>query len=150
MSRNILQPRALPPGSPNTGTLLLRAYRAFEAELFAAFRAAGHDAIRPKHGAVLANVGPDGARLTELAALAGMTKPSMKELLDELVDLGYVERRDDPADGRARTIVLTDEGVALARLARRVIQRIERRYEELLGPRRYATLHAALVRLIGS
>lgn len=148
MSRGLLQPRALPPPAPNAGTLLLRAYRAFEEELFDAFREAGHAALRPKHGAVLANIGSGGTRLTELAAHAGMTKPAMKELVDELIDLGYVERRDDPSDGRARALVLTAEGVALARLARRTIDRIERRYAERLGARRFATLKAALAQLL--
>lgn len=147
MSSPLLQPRALPPDAPNTGTLLLAAYRAFETELFAAFRDAGHDALRPKHGAVLANVGPGGSRLTDLAAAAGMTKPSMKELVDELAELGYVERREDASDRRARTIALTPDGVALARLARRTIERIEKRYAERLGARSYAALRSALAKL---
>lgn len=150
MSSPLLQPRALPPGAPNTGTLLLAAYRAFEKDLFAAFRDAGHEALRPKHGAVLANVGPEGTRLTDLAAAAGMAKPSMKELVDELVELGYVARRTDPKDGRARTIALTPEGIALAKLARRTIERIEKRYAAQLGPRRYAALRSALTKLAGS
>ncbi|HEY0592562.1 MAG TPA: MarR family transcriptional regulator [Thermoanaerobaculia bacterium] len=150
MSRPLLQPRALPPDAPNTGTLLLVAYRAFEKELFAAFRDAGHVALRPKHGAVLANLAPEGTRLTDLAAAAGITKPSMKELVDELVELGYVARRSDPKDGRARTIVLTPEGVALARLARRTIERIEKGYAAQLGARAYGALRAALTKLAES
>lgn len=150
MSSPLLQPRALPPDAPNTGTLLLAAYRAFESDLFAAFREARHDALRPKHGAVLANVGPEGTRLTDLAAAAGMTKPSMKELVDELVELGYVARRDDPTDRRARTIVLTPEGIALAKLARRTIERMEKRYAAQLGPRAYGALRSALTKLAGS
>ncbi|HYQ82372.1 MAG TPA: helix-turn-helix domain-containing protein, partial [Anaeromyxobacteraceae bacterium] len=74
------------------GTLLLVAYRRFEAELFAALHRAGHVELRPKHGRVLANVDRGGTRATELAARAGMTKPAMGELVDELQALGYVRR----------------------------------------------------------
>ncbi|MGA7617461.1 MAG: MarR family winged helix-turn-helix transcriptional regulator [Thermoanaerobaculia bacterium] len=148
LSRELRQPKSLPPDEANTGTLLLEAYRAFERELFRAFRNAGHDALRPKHGAVLANLGRDGARLTELAALAGISKPSMKELVDELSDLGYLDRRDDPTDRRARLIVLTEEGLAVASLARRAIDRIEKGYAKKLGKRSYDALRSALATLL--
>ena len=48
-------------------------------------------------------------RLTELATLAGMTKQSVGEIVDDLVDLGYVERIPDPADSRAKLICLTEQ-----------------------------------------
>lgn len=147
MSRDLRQPRALPPDEPNIGTLLLEVYRSFEQDLFGAFREAGHAALRPKHGAVLANLGAGGARLTDLAAVGGMTKPAMKELVDELEELGYVERNDDPDDGRARRIVLTPHGVAVARLARETIEKIERRYARRLGRGLYASLREALTKL---
>ena len=63
---------------------------------------AGHLDLRPKHGAVLASVGPTGTRPSELAERAGMTKASMGELVDDLEALGYVLRASDPDDGRAR------------------------------------------------
>jgi DNA-binding MarR family transcriptional regulator len=34
----------------------------------------------------------------------------MAELVDELVDMGYVVRRPDPNDGKAKLIVLTKRG----------------------------------------
>lgn len=139
---------ALPPAAPNTGTLLLYAYRLFERDLFASFRSAGHAAVRPKHGAVLANIGPEGTRLTDLAVAAGMTKPSMKELIDELIELGYVFRNEDPADKRARRINLTPQGAELAALAFRSIEKMERRYEEALGERLYGSLRKALLLLV--
>jgi DNA-binding MarR family transcriptional regulator len=145
---DLRQPRSAPGAAPNIGTLLLEAYRAFERELFAAFHQAGHEGLRPKHGGVLANVPADGTRLTDLAALAGMTKPSMKELVDELTDLGYLERLDDDTDKRVRRIVLTAQGRAVATLARRVIERIERQYARALGDRAFSSLKAALTQII--
>ena len=53
--------------------------------------------IRPTHGCVFRFVREDGMRLTRLAELAGITKQSAGEIVDDLVERGYVERAPDPA-----------------------------------------------------
>ena len=65
---------------------------------------------KPSHSAVFAQIKADGSRLTDLARGANITPQAMGELVDELEDLGYVERRPDPTDRRAKLIVLTDRG----------------------------------------
>jgi DNA-binding MarR family transcriptional regulator len=142
------QPRALLPRHANVGTLLLLAYRRFETELFAEIHLAGHLDLRPKHGAVLANVGPVGTRPSELAELAGMTRASMGELVDDLEALGYVRRTSDPDDGRARRVVLTGAGLEVARLARQVIAGVERRWAARIGESAFRDLSALLERLV--
>lgn len=143
------QPRALHPARPNVGTLLLDAYRRFEAELFAALHRAGHPKLRPKHGRVLANLDRAGTRPTELAARAGMTKPAMGELIDELEALGYLRRAGDPGDGRAKRAVPTAAGLEVARLAYRTIGAIEGRWADELGQRRFRALRGGLAALAG-
>ena len=49
-------------------------------------------------------------RLTRLAALEGVTQPSMTSLVTKLVRAGLVERRPDPSDGRGVLVALTDTG----------------------------------------
>jgi DNA-binding MarR family transcriptional regulator len=143
-----LQPRALRPQRANVGTLLLLAYRRFETELFAELHRAGHLDLRPKHGAVLASVGPTGTRPSELAERAGMTKASMGELVDDLEALGYVLRASDPDDGRARRVVLTGAGLDVARLAQQVIAGIERRWAARIGLPAFRGLSARLEQLV--
>lgn len=138
------QPRPLHPARPNVGTLLLDVYRRFEAELFAALHRAGHVNLRPKHGRVLANVDRAGTRATELAVRAGMTKPAMGELIDELEVLGYVRRASDSRDGRAKRVVPTAAGLEVVRLAYRTIGNIEGRWAAELGERRFRTLRGGL------
>lgn len=55
----------------------------------------------------------DGLRHGELAALLGIEGPSLARPLDQLVEAGHVERREDPADRRARTLHLTEAGSVL-------------------------------------
>jgi MarR family transcriptional regulator for hemolysin len=47
-----------------------------------------------------------------LAEALGIEGPSLVRSLDQLVEAGYVERREDPADRRAKTLHLTPAGEA--------------------------------------
>jgi DNA-binding MarR family transcriptional regulator len=53
-----------------------------------------------------------GARLTELAQCAGMSKQAMGTLVNQCEAWGMVRREPDPADTRARRIVFTPTGLA--------------------------------------
>lgn len=74
---------------------------------------------------VFENIDRDGTRLTELAARADMTHQSMGELVATLEQRGYLERRPDPADGRARLVCLTPKGRQAVRVALREMADIE-------------------------
>ena len=52
-------------------------------------------------------------RLTTLAAAAGIGQPSMTELIQRFERQGLVTRVDDPADGRAALVTITNAGRAL-------------------------------------
>jgi DNA-binding MarR family transcriptional regulator len=90
-------------------------------DLVRRLEAAGYPDASASFHPVFENIDPGGTRLTTLAARAGMTHQSMGEVVDALHERGYVERRPDPSDGRARLVCLTDEG---SRLARRALQEI--------------------------
>jgi DNA-binding MarR family transcriptional regulator len=113
----------------------------------AALHSRGFTDIRAAHGAVFANIDPEGTRATELARRAGITKQSMGELVDDLAQKGYVERQADPLDRRARIVVPTARGIAVDREADEVIDAIERAYAEVLGADRLALLRGILAEL---
>ncbi|MCE7027800.1 MarR family transcriptional regulator [Jiella sp. CBK1P-4] len=52
----------------------------------------------------------DGVRQGQVAEEVGMEGPSLVRLLDQLCECGFVERREDPADRRAKTLWLTERG----------------------------------------
>ena len=136
-----------PSQEPNTGTLLLYAFKAFDRELFSVLNAAGHKNLRSKHGAVLANLETEGTHATSLARRAGIGTSAMGEVVDELERLGYVVRRVDLNDRRAKLVVPTQSGVEVTKLAARTIREIERRYLRKLGEERYRTFREALANL---
>jgi DNA-binding MarR family transcriptional regulator len=131
-------------GRRNLGDRLATAGRSFNERLIRELQDAGYPEIRPAHGAVMANLEPGGSRVVDLAARAGMTKQSMGELVDDLEVKGFVDRRPDPDDRRARTVVLTDKGRRHARAALRIIGRMEREHRDRLGDARYEALLTAL------
>ncbi len=104
----------------------------------------GYADVRSTHGCVFRFVREDGMRLTELAALAGMTKQSAGELVDDLVRLGYVERVPDPADRRAKLIHLTPRGRKAQAAGLRLIAKLEKRWADRYGTDRFADLRDLL------
>jgi DNA-binding MarR family transcriptional regulator len=103
---------------------------------------------KPSHSAVFAQIKREGSRLTDLAKGANMTPQSMSELVAELVELGYVERKPDPTDGRAKLIVLTDRGNACIDAAQTTIQSLEDQLTAILGDRGHRQLRTLLTKLL--
>lgn len=107
----------------------------------------GYGDVRPGHLAVLLNLDRSGAQSAELARRADMTKQSMAELVRDLEKLDYVERRPDPADGRARLVQPTGRGLMLIAHARQAIAEVEADTARRLGRDRYVELQRSLVEL---
>ena len=133
---------------PPLMALLDSATEAYLAEFRRELEKAGYEDIRPTHGCVFRFVRENGMRLTELATYAGMTKQSVGELVDDLVDQGYVERTPDPQDRRAKLICLTDKGVEAQRKGFGLIDEIEARWAERFGPERVAALREVLEEIV--
>jgi DNA-binding MarR family transcriptional regulator len=113
-------------------------------EIFARLAAEGYDDLHPRHWAVLAFLDEDGVRATELAGLSGRHKQVVGRLVDELEELGYVERRPDPADRRAKLIVPTRRGLEQLVLGDEIVAEIEARHSGEIGARDYARFRDTL------
>jgi len=126
--------RDLPVDRLAIGQLLGRLLREFRSELFAPAAEQGYPDLREAHLQIFGNVGIDGVRLTELAGRAQLGLAAASELVSELEWTGYLERRPDPADGRAKLIFPTARGrKALDDAGDRVAQ-IEQRWASMIGP----------------
>ena len=137
-----------PGGTPmNTIAMLGRAYSLLGFQIVDGVVGAGYPQ-KPSHSAVFAQIGPDGSRLTDLARGANMTPQAMGELVDELEELGYVVRRPDPSDRRAKLIVLTPEGRACIAAGIATIEDLENRITEMLGEQGHRQLRRLLERLL--
>ena len=74
-----------------------------------------------------------GARLTQLADSAGMTKQAMGDLVDQCEAWGLVRREPDPLDGRARRIVFTPTGLDWLHAFRRAVEQAEAEFRAAVG-----------------
>ncbi|MEP7040725.1 MAG: MarR family transcriptional regulator [Chloroflexota bacterium] len=129
---------------PHLGVLLSRAQRLLYDRLLERFAAAGFADLRYAHGGVFSFLPESGIRLTALAERARMTKQSMGELVRDLESLGYVERRQDPADGRARIVAFTAKGARANEIGVRALRNLEFEWGRQLASGRMAQLRATL------
>lgn len=76
----------------------------------------------------------DGVRLVTLSTNMGMEGPSIGRLLDHLSDLGLVDRREDTADRRAKTLHLTEAGVAVCARMETILQQVRAQLLDGVSP----------------
>ena len=130
----------------STTYLLGRAHKVLNERIRQGVVAAGHP-IRAAHAAVFVTIDREGSRLTRLAERAAMTPQAMGELVDDLVARGYLERVPDPADRRAKLIMLTDLGFQALQAAFDTILEIEAELRAELGAGGLTKLQRGLRRL---
>jgi DNA-binding MarR family transcriptional regulator len=136
------------PERPLLALLLRLLNHAYAQEVHAALAGAGFGDIRTRHANVFPFVPPDGIQVAELAKLAQVRKQTMAQAVEQLEQLGYVERRPDPDDRRARLVVLTERGRAVKPVTAAAGARVEKRWATLTSPEDVETLRATLRRLL--
>ena len=141
------RPRRQWPGTSNLGTLLRDPALAINELVSEGLAERGFGDFRPAHGTVGQHISDRGSRVTELARLIQVSKPTVVYLVNDLERLGYVERIPDPADGRAKLVCLTERGTRAQREARKIVAEIEGDWGRALGKRDLAALRALLERL---
>lgn len=127
--------------------LLLGAASALVDGVNAGVHARGFTDLRPAHGFAFARLAGSGATTGELAEHLNVTKQAASQMVEELVDKGYVERRPHPQDARARLIVLTARGVACTRAADEAAAAVLQPWAATLGPQRLQALRDDLAHI---
>jgi DNA-binding MarR family transcriptional regulator len=133
-------------GDHNLGVLISVLNRVVDDAVMEAL-AAEHPDVRRAHGPVFEMLDPGGLRVADLARRARMSRQAMGELVDDLERLGYVERRPDPSDGRAKLVVLTKKGEAASAHGIAAVVDLEARWSTCLGGDAARLFREALVRL---
>lgn len=104
----------------------------------------GFGDVRPSHGFVFVRVSAGGATVADVADHLGVSKQAASQLVEQLVQRGYLTRRADPADGRARLLALTARGRACTRAAERAAAETTARWEQQIGAPAMRALQSAL------
>jgi DNA-binding MarR family transcriptional regulator len=140
--------RDLPTDRLAIGQLLIRLLREFRRELSAPAAAAGYGDIRDPHLQIFGAIGMGGVRLTTLAARAQLSLSATSELVNDLQELGYLERQPDPRDGRAKLICLTDRGRGVMAHAGDRVATIEAQWSTVAGTQSFDQMCATMQRLL--
>jgi DNA-binding MarR family transcriptional regulator len=134
-------------GPPMIGALMRLPREAVASRMLRALHANGFDDIDGSYLPLIVWPGPEGLRPSELAIRTRMTKQALNKLLGNLERKGYLERRPDPDDRRARRIALADRGRAVIPVIRGTVAEIEREWAAALGEDRFAKLRELLIEL---
>ena len=104
----------------------------------------GFDDVRPMHGFAFARLSGAPATASELAMHLGVTKQAAAQLVDYLVERGYLRRDPDPTDRRARLLVLTEHGRACTAAVDQAAADVVQHWREQLPERQFEQLQKAL------
>lgn len=116
---------AQPPS--DLGILVLVAYQGFVRQLHADMAEKGFDDLGRSDGVMMRVLNNGGRKVSELAGLLDITPQGTAQIVEDMERRGYVVRRPDPADARARLVELSDRGRAAIVAARRFHRRFEAR-----------------------
>jgi DNA-binding MarR family transcriptional regulator len=75
----------------------------------------------------------EGSRLSELAELADMSKQAMGALVDQCEAWGLVQRMSDGADGRAKRIFFTPDGLAWLDAFKKAVAQAQDEFRQEVG-----------------
>ena len=109
-------------------------------ELMEATIARGHAGLKMSHGQVLPLIGPDGARIHEIARIQRVSRQAISITSQDLEALGYLRRDPDPNDARGVILTLNARGRRLIADSVDAVDELEVALEKRLGGRRLENL----------
>lgn len=121
--------------------------RAYVAALVAALENRGFVGLTPASVTLLARLPSQGAQTAVMARETRRTKQATGKVVAELEAKGYVERVQDPSDGRAQLVRPTAAGRAALDAGAGVKSRLAAKAASVLGAGDLQRLHTDLARL---
>jgi DNA-binding MarR family transcriptional regulator len=106
--------------------------------------------VRIAHTTAFPHIDLEGTRLTDLAQRLGVTKQAAGQLIDELEEMGIVERAPDPADARAKLVRFSKRGLAGLMEGLGVLAELEAEMRDVIGDSKMHTLHEILASVLAS
>ena len=141
--RNPPRPDTLPDHLPRwLEAVSRRLYSELGAEISDEFRQ-----LRGSHRRILQMIPAEGIRITDLAAMAGMTKQALGEFADWLEGSGFVCSQRNDGDRRVRRLFRTGLGDQAVDATLRAIAAVEARWRQEIGAGAYDTMKQALRQL---
>lgn len=113
--------------------LLIRLSQIETNELVERLHDHGHEGVQRTYIALLANIDTEGTRLVEIARRLGVSRQAASQMVKEVQRRGFLERLDDPSDGRAILVRHNPAGRALLLDALALMNEIEAEYAAIVS-----------------
>ncbi len=110
----------------------------------------GYPDVRPAHGFAFVRLAAAPATTVQLAEYLGISKQATSELVQHLVDRGFLTREVDPRDRRSRLLTLTERGHDCTRAAEQAAAETVDTWRRQLAPQRFADLQDSVRVLAGN
>src|SRR5665213_43844 len=104
----------------------------------------GFSDIRPAHGFAFVRISRGDATMVDVANHLGISKQAASQMVELLVQRGYVDRTQHPTDARSSVLSLTPKGWACTRAAEYAADRTIAEWEQSAGRAEIRTLTATL------
>lgn len=131
-------------GTTPLGRLLLDAFNWFDAGLLGSLKEQGWPDLSHSQSMVMAYLGSDGIRISELARRLGVSRQAAQKSVKELERLKLVITEVDPTNSSAKTVVLTTQGRANVTAALNIFSEIEKQLSKRIGAPELASMRATL------
>jgi DNA-binding MarR family transcriptional regulator/catechol 2,3-dioxygenase-like lactoylglutathione lyase family enzyme len=130
-----------------TPTLMRSARGVYAQSIRAHLDAIGVDDL-PRNGAfILAGIDTSGGPRQDLPSELGVTKQAVSQVIDVLVNRGYLTRHPDLGDRRRMVLELTGRGREVVGAVQRGIEAVDRRLSERVAPEQVAAMRSVLIAL---
>lgn len=107
----------------------------------------GHRALRMSFGPFLSLIWDEGRSISAIAGELSISKQACSQLANLVERAGYLERANNPADGRSKLVRLTRAGHVLIEQGAELILETEFEYATLVTAGRYRSFTLALANL---
>jgi DNA-binding MarR family transcriptional regulator len=135
------------PSELATPTLMRSARGAYARSIRAQLHAIGIDDL-PRNGAfILGGIDSTGGPRADLPADLGVTKQAVSQLIDTLVNRGYLVRSPDAEDRRRIALELTARGQQVVEAVFRGVEAVDHQLEERVSPEQVEAMRSVLLAL---
>jgi len=128
--------------------LLLGGFHSMVDEVVPELERRGHAGVRPVHEFALRAIDGGADTASELGRRLSVSKQAAAKTIAALQQLGYVDREEDPADGRRKRIRVTSRGHEMMAIGGALFDDVRGRWAAQIGEAQLERLEAQLGRLV--
>jgi DNA-binding MarR family transcriptional regulator len=131
-------------------TLLLGGFTAMVDEVVVELDRRGHPGVTASHEFALQAIDAGARNAAELGRTLEVSRQAAAKSIAALEELGYLERRSDPSDGRQKQLIITARGYEMVRIGAAVFDQIRARWSKQLGRTQLELLESSLRALVAA